>query len=431
MNRQFTFEAKQKTFIIIMIVIGLASMGVTYFTDDELHTRFWTNFLHNTVFFTGISFMALFFLAASSIAYSGWQTVIKRLLEAYSLFLIVGLLLLGIIIGGLWFNYHSLYHWNDLEAVKNDEILTGKSSFLNRNWYTFGTIIIVGTWYLFAVKLRSLSIQEDESHEVTSTQFKSYKIFSAAFLPIAGFSSAAMIWQWLMSLNAHWYSTMYAWYVTASFFVAMLAMIILMLMYFQSKGMFKFVTVEHFHDLGKLLFAFSIFWTYLWFSQFMLIWYANVGEETIYFKERMDNYPVLFFGNIIINFVLVFLVLLRNDTKRKFGTLGFVAIIALVGHWIDFFQIIKPSALITAKEHLEHSAHSTHEAAATAIEHTAEHAETASNFMMGFTIPGLLEIGTLLGFLGLFLYIVFSQLSKASTLPKNDPYLTESLHHHV
>lgn len=469
MNSHFTFEAKQKSFFIGLMVVGLLSMGITYFQDDELHTRFWTNYLHNVVFFTGISFIALFYLAACSLAYSGWQTVIKRLFEAYSLFLIVGLGLLSVIIGGLWLGYHHLYHWNDDMAVKTDEILQGKSSFLNRYWYTFGTFIIVGTWYFFASKLRSFSLDEDETGTITHEQYKKYKKYAAIFLPIAGFTSAAMIWQWLMSIDSHWYSTMYAWYSTASFFVSMISLTILLILYFQSKGLFTFVTKEHFHDLGKLLFGFSVFWTYLWFSQFMLIWYANVGEETIYFKERMDNYPVLFFGNLVVNFILVFLVLLRNDTKRKFGTLGIIAVIAFFGHWMDFFQMIKPGSLINATEHIAHAKHAGHGHEETAKisdakvhDHDAAHAENhdgskasteahatanatddahgeahgdahgeVSKFKVGFTIPGFLEIGTMLGFLGLFLYIVFLNLSKAAIIPKNDPYLRESLNHHT
>lgn len=392
-------------------------MGITFLVDDELHTRFWTNFLHNSVFFTGIAFVSLFVLTAFITAYTGWHAMFKRVWEAYSLFLIPGLVLMLVLIAGLWGHFHHLYHWNDAEAVANDSILQHKSAFLNKGWYTLGTIVIVGVWIFFAWKLRQLSLEEDRVGTSDYVQYNKTKIWSAVFLPIAGFSSAAMIWQWVMSVDAHWYSTLFAWYATASWFVAAMALTILTLVYLKSKGYFEDVTADHFHDLGKYAFAFSIFWTYLWFSQYMLIWYANVGEETVYFRHRIDNYPVMFYGNLILNFVAPFFVLMRNDTKRKYGTMVFASIILFFGHWWDFFLMIKPGALHTAHETLAHGAE--------AAGHEAAH------YVGGFTIPGLLEIGTMLGFLAFFLYVAFDRMTKASLTPKNDPYYAESAHHHV
>lgn len=165
------------------------------------------------------------------------------------------------------------------------------------------------------------------------------------------------------------------------------------------------------------MFAFSIFWTYLWFSQYMLIWYGNIGEETIYFKERLDNYKVLFFMNLAVNFFFPFLVLMRNDTKRKYGSLIIVSIVVIFGHWLDFFLMLKPGILHTTHEVLAHG------------QEAAGHAAAA--FTPGFSMPGFLEIGTMIGFLGLFLYTMFYNLSKARLVPTRDPYLMESLQHHV
>ncbi len=161
----------------------------------------------------------------------------------------------------------------------------------------------------------------------------------------------------------------------------------------------------------------------------MLIWYANIGEETIYFRERYDNYPALFFANLGVNFLVPFLILMRNDTKRKFGSVSFVAIIVLLGHWVDYFLMIKPGALLTAS----HAGGEDHGDAHSgdAAGHGAHAAEHVSTFVDGFTLPGLLEIGTFLGFLGLFTYVSLTVLSKSALVPKNDPYLDESLHHHV
>lgn len=420
---QYTFASSHRNFLFGAMGIGIVCMIITWMGDDAYHTRFWTNFLHNASFFTMISVMALFFLAACILAYAGWHTTFKRIWEAYSMYLIVGMVLLLIVGLGNYLHWHHLYHWADEAEVAKDPILKGKSSFLNKNWYFLGTLVFVGAWAFFAYKLRQLSVDQDTSGTSSFKQYKSMKLYAAIFLPIVGFSSAAMIWQWIMSIDAHWYSTLFAWYSSASAFVAMIALTILMIIWLKSMGYMQEVNENHMHDLGKYLFAISVFWTYLWFSQFMLIWYANIGEETIYFKERYNNYPALFFINLIINFLVPFIILMRNDTKRKFGSVSFVAIIVFIGHWVDYFLMIKPGALINVNHALGHGHDSSDE-----MHHGAEHASTV---VEGFTYPGLLELGTMIGFLGLFLYVGLVVLSRASLVPKNDPYLEESVHHHV
>ncbi|MBK9254509.1 MAG: hypothetical protein IPM42_03365 [Saprospiraceae bacterium] len=425
---QYTFVSGHRNILIGAMIIGVLCMGLTWMNDDALHTRFWTNFLHNSVFFAGIALMAGFFIAACITAYAGWYTVFKRVWEAYASFLLVGIILMAIIGLGVYMHWHHLYHWSDEKLLdpanpEYDKILAGKSSFLNKNWYMFGTVVFGAIWIFIIHKLRTLSLEEDSSGTSGFFQHKSMRVYAAIFLPIVGFTSAAMIWQWIMSVDSHWYSTLFAWYSTASWFVSMIALTILLLIFLKSLGYYKDVSANHIHDLGKYMFAFSVFWTYLWFSQFMLIWYANIGEETIYFRLRYDNYPVLFFGNLAINFLVPFFVLMRNDTKRKFGSVAIVAIILLLGHWIDFFLMIKPGALHTAHEVLGHAAD-----AGAHGDHGVAH---ASSYVPGFTLPGLLELGTFVGFLGLFLFVSLNTLSKAALVPKNDPYLEESLHHHV
>ena len=412
------------------MLLGVVCMALSTFGEYG-NARLWSNLLVNTVMFTGIAFIALFTLAAFITAYAGWHIVFKRVWEAYSQFLIVGLLLFAIIIAGIWGHLHHLYHWADEAAVASDPVLLGKSPFLNKYWYTFGTFLIVGAWYFFAKKLRALSIQEDvEGEDANFSLHNKMRLYAAILLPIAAFSSSVIIWQWVMSVDAHWYSTLFAWYVTAGWFVSLCAVTILTIIYLKGRGYLVHVTEEHLHDLGKYMFAFSIFWTYCWFSQYMLIWYANVGEETGYYLLRRDQYPVLFFGNLVLNFVLPFLILMRNSTKRKYGTLILTSIICLFGHWWDFFYLIKPSVLQNYS-----GGHGAVEAHGEAAEHMAEHGhevvEHASNFLMGFTIPGLLDIGTFLGFLALFIYVSFHHLAKANIEAVNDPYMEESLHHHV
>jgi len=428
---QFQLGARTRNILIGFAGLGLVCLLMTFFNGDEVHSRFWSNLLHNSVFFTGVSLMALFFITVCITAYAGWHTQFKRVWEAFSMFLPIGFVLMAIIAIGIWGHWHHLYEWADDSIVANDEILTGKSGFLNKGWYTFGTLGIVAVWILFAYRLRNLSLAEDAQGTTEYRFYKQSKVWAAIFLPIAGFSSAAVIWQWIMSLEPHWYSTLFAWYTGASWFVSMICLTLLVLLYLKSKGHYPNVSGEHIHDLGKFLFAFSVFWTYLWFSQYMLIWYGNVGEETVYFQKRLQDYPVLFYANLGLNFFLPFLVLMRNDTKRKKGTITFAAIAVLFGHWLDFFLMIKPGVWATT-QHVLHSHHGA-EGAADHGAHEAAHgaAEHASNFVAGFSMPGLLEIGIFMGFTAFFLLVVGHYLGKASLVAKNDPFIAESVHHHV
>ena len=422
---QFVFEKKQKTVLIGAMILGVLCLFGSLIGDDELHTRFWTNYLHNTVFFTGIAFISLFILAAFTTAWAGWHVNVKRVWEAFALFLTPGAIMMLVVVLGVLFGFNHLYHWADAEAVAEDPILDGKKGFLNPIMYTLFTVVVMGTFIFFARKIREISLTEDKEGQGLADNFKHHRrlrVWSAAFLPFAGFFSAAVIWQWIMSLDAHWYSTLFAWYTAASWFVAAMALTVMVLIYLKGKGYMSQVTADHFHDIGKYLFGISIFWTYLWFSQFMLIWYANVGEETIYFAERMKNYPVMFYANLVLNFVLPFFILMRNDNKRKYGTMFTTALLVFFGHWLDFFLMIKPGARHTAMETIAHMHGESH---------GAEGGEHALEFAMGFTIPGLLEIGIMIGFLGGFLYFVFNRLSKASMRPANDPFLHEGEHHHV
>ena len=158
----YSISGKTRSYLFGFMILGLLSMAATWFVDDAMHTRFWSNFLHNSVFFTGIAFMAALFIAICITAYAGWPSVFKRIWEAFTAFLVPGLILMVIIALSTYFGFNHLYHWADSASVAEDTILQGKSSFLNRNWYLFGTLIIVGVWIFIAQKLRSLSIAEDK-----------------------------------------------------------------------------------------------------------------------------------------------------------------------------------------------------------------------------------------------------------------------------
>jgi hypothetical protein len=200
-----------------------------------------------------------------------------------------------------------------------------------------------------------------------------------------------------MSIDTHWFSTMFGWYVFASWFVTGLAAITLVAVLLKENGYLSAVNENHFHDLGKFMFGFSVFWTYIWFSQFLLIYYANIPEETVYFWERLnsDHYSKFFFINLFLNFFFPFLLFMTRDSKRKLIMLKLVSVIILIGHWSDFYLMITPGTL---KEH------------------------------GGL---GFLEIGTALIYLAVFLFVVLNGLSKMPLIAKNHPMLEESLHHNI
>lgn len=539
--QRFVLSSGIRNVLIGGMALGLLCLILSFFADggDPNNTRFWSNWLHNSVFFMGIAFMSLFLLAAKVLMYSGWHTVFKRVWEAYTEFLPWAIGLLAITVLSVFLHLNHMYHWADAEALVTDDLLAGKSAFLNVWWYAAAAVIIPAIWYVaFAIPMRKRSIEEDERGTGAFLQHRRNRLTAGIFLPIAAFSSAAVIWLLVMSVDAHWYSTLFAWYATASWLVATVGLTIVLLIFLKSLGYFGQVTTEHLHDLGKYMFAFSIFWTYLWFSQFMLIWYGNVGEETVYFQTRMSEFPILFWANLVLNFILPFFVLMPNTTKRKYGPLAFIAIMVVFGHWLDYFQMLKPGIMETAvhamhgddhalvAENYElgdpHTGLSTNEyQEGNALSGTAgntgydgdednsvltdeeydgdqsygadtehdgalerdneaqaaiagapdrdvhtdrdriddvveanahdlgghaggapagevhvgdDHAGDGHGgpvAMAGFHIPGLIEIGTFIGFLSFFFLVALNALSKANLVPANDPYLEESLHHHV
>ena len=256
-------------------------------------------------------------------------------------------------------------------------------------------VVFFGLWYLFFSWIKKEMTAEDLDGNVQ--HWKNSRKYSAIFLVIFAVSSSVAAWDWVMSIDTHWYSTMTGWYLFASWWVAGLAMITYLTVLLKEAGYLKIVNANHLHDLGKFVFAFSIFWTYIWFSQFLLIYYANIPEETVYFVQRrtVSPYSWVFFANLFLNFVLPFLLLMTRDAKRHMTMLKVVCPIVIVGHWIDHFNMITPGVM-------QHDG--------------------------GL---GLLEIGMALMFLAAFLMITFSSLTKFALVPKNDPMLQESLGHHI
>lgn len=355
---------------------------------SPLLSRLWANLIINGFFFMGISLMAVMFITISYSANAGWFVLFQRLPEAMGHFMPVGfvVLLIAFLAGG-----HSVYHWLDTEAVANDPILLGKSGYLNMPFFLIRETLYFAIWFGMFLMLRNLSRKEDE---VGGHEFYLKRVtIAAAFTLISALTFSSAAWDWIMSIDAHWFSTMFGVYVFATCWVSMFALTTMSVIFLKSKGYFANVNSSHLHDLGKFMFAFSIFWTYIWFCQFLLIWYANIPEEGIYFVARLQNYPVTFFAAFVMNFILPFFILLSKGNMRHAPTLVFVAGIILVGHWLDVYNMVMPGVM------------------------------KASGSV------GFMEIGTFLLFLGAFLFTTGHFLTKANLIPKKHPYLKESLLH--
>ena len=412
-REKFIVTKRYNTIAVTLMVIGaLAIIGlyITQGAKDDVHmqARFWGSLLQNSVYFLLVVNAAMFFICITTLAWGGWQMAFRRVPEAISTVVpvigtICGVILLLICFG----SNHELYHWTNTEHVKSDPILNFKKGFLNKNFFAGWTIFTIIAWSLLGWKMRKLSRSLDEKPLASVGERKKYiwnnTVWAALFIIVFALTVMSSIpWLWLMSIDAHWYSTMYSWYTFASTFVAGMALICLFVVYLKNTGYLEYTNEEHLHDIGKFMFAFSIFWTYLWFSQFMLIWYANIPEETTYFKPRAQGvYSGIFWLMFVINFLAPLLLLMRRSAKRNYSTITFMALLIIFGHWLDFYQMVFPSPMT------DHKTGETH-------------------------VPMILyDFGVALGFVGLILFVTGRALSKAPLLAKNHPFLKESLIHHT
>lgn len=390
-DKKFDFKNKYKLILIFVFITGIIGTIIGISQTHDHGVRAWANFLLNNFFFLAIALSAVVFLAVHNLGVSGWQVSLQRVPEAMSSFLNIGSVLMLIILAGLIFGLHHLYHWAHLEH--SDPILELKKAYLNTGFFTLRSLSYLAGWVIFGMLLRKYSLLQDSGDELA--YHKKIGNTSGLFIVFFAVTSSMSAWDWIMSLDPHWFSTLFGWYIFSGFLVSGIASIILITLILKSMGYMQHVNKEHLHDLGKYLFGFSILWAYLWFSQFMLIWYGNVPEETAYFIPRTHEFKTLFLANLVINFAFPFLALMTRNSKRISWYLGIVAIVVLIGHWLDYYIAIMPGTV------------------------------------GGDAQMGILEVGMTIAYIGLFLFTAFTWLNKKSVVPMKHPFLQESLEYHT
>src|SRR5574343_38615 len=399
---EFSISNKAKVFTTSLMVIGLLFTAIGVFTSMNEHhfeTRLLTNGLINSFFFFAIGLGALFFLALQYATETGWYASVKRVIEAVAGFLPYGMAMLALTLLTITFMKGAhIYAWMDPEVTTKgghhyDEIIAGKAAYLNPIFFWIRTVVYMAVYFLFLRGFRMRSLEEDRIGG-TDLHFKNYRK-AATFLVFFAVFSSTSAWDWLMSIDVHWFSTLFGWYTFAGMWVSTMTVLVMLTLYLKKLGYLPKVNDSHIHDLGKWTFATSFLWSYLWFSQFMLIWYANIGEEVVYYITRIEHYKVMYFGMFLINFAFPMLILMSRDAKSNAGILSLVGVIILVGHWLDVYIMVSAGSM-------------------------------GQSAKIGF-----LEIGMAVLVAGFFIRVILNNLTKAPLTPVNHPFLDESIHHEI
>jgi hypothetical protein len=402
----FTVPSKARMFSLGLMAVGLISIIAMFLMDkgneaEHYHagTRAWSNVFAGSFFFMALALGAAFFLGLQYAAEAGWATTIKRVIEAVTAYLKWGLclMLLLFILGQM--HVHHMYHWMadgiaDPSSPNYDEVIAEKIGYFGWFWWVRTLLYMLGWWW-FTMKLNKNSDEADKLDVDINNSYhwKNVKL-GAWFMVLFAVTSSTASWDWLMSIDTHWFSTLFGWYIFSGMWISAIVAITILIIWLKKLGYLEFVTESTIHDMGKWMFAISFLWTYLYFSQFMLIWYADIPEEVIYYQTRWESYKALMWTVLFVNFAFPMVMLMSRDCKRNFFFLMFIGTIIFIGHYLDIIMVVMPG--------------------------TVGHSWTGLSWM---------EFGNLFFFLGLFIYVVLNALAKKPLLVKNHPFLQESLHH--
>jgi len=385
MEERVVISNRFKMLTYVLMGVGVVSFALGFIFDSE---RAWANYLLNNYYFVSLAVGAAFFGAIQYITQSGWSAMFKRVPEAMVAYLPFAAVFFLI----MYFGMHSLFEWTHHDVVQNDHMLQQKSPYLNETFFFIRVVVFFGIWILMSKLLRKLSLKEDEAGGID--YFVKSELYSKIFIFIIAFSFSLFAVDMLMSLEPHWFSTLFAGRSFIAGFMHANSIIALIVIILSRQGYFKQLNGSHLHDFTRYIFMASIVWGYFNFAEFMLIWYGNIPEETVWFVHRWHGvYKILFFVNIILNWAIPFFVLMPRKSSRSKMIILPVILVLIVGQYTELYYIVWPATVEEAKF-------------------------------------GLLEIGTFLGYTGLFSWVVGTTLTKAALVPRNHPYLQESIQHH-
>lgn len=368
-------------------IVGLLATGVGYFLD---HDQFYFSYLLNFSFFSSIALASLFFVMIQHLTRSEWSAAIRRIPEAISSnFWIWGLFIIPI-----FFGMHSLYHWTHADAVAADPVLQGKEPYLNTTFFIIRQVIYFAVWSFLGYRLYNKSIEMDDTgnwgiQTLLRRMSGPGLFFFAITLAFASFD-------WIMSLDPHWYSTIFGVYYFAMSFQGLFATLILIIFFlWKNELLTNTIQKGHIYDLGVQMFGFTVFYAYIAFSQFLLIYYANIPEETVWYLERLQGgYEYLAIFYLFGRFVIPFVLLLPKAPKSNYKIVGGVSVLILVSHLVELYWLIMP-----------------------VLNHHGFHL----NWM---TITSFVGLG------GIFLGLFFYRFKQEKMVAINDPKLGESLNKH-
>ncbi|MFU8811531.1 MAG: hypothetical protein ACNA78_01115 [Balneolaceae bacterium] len=367
--------------------VGLIASGIGYFLNAD---QFFFSYLTSFTFFTSFALASMILVMIHHITKSSWGTVIRRIPETFS----SKLWLWAIFFIPLLFGMTNLYSWTNEAYVADDPIMLGKVPYLNEPFFVIRQFIYFAIWGYLGHKLHKVSIEMDRTNDWGLTTL--LRKVSAPGILIFAITVAFASFDWLMSLDAHWFSTMFGVYFFAMSFQALFPVLILFTFWFHKKGILtNTISKAHVYDMGAWLFGFTVFYAYIAFSQFLLIYYANIPEETLWFYHRLEgSWEIITYSLLIGRFIIPFILLLNRDRKHSRTLLGVVSVLIIVMHFIELHWIVMPI--------LHHD---------------------------GFVLSWL-DITTLVGLGGIFMGLFFSTLKKNNLVPINDPTLPESLDKH-
>ena len=373
-----------------LITYGLIAIGVITFIAGFILNpeRTWANYLLNNFYFISLAIGASFFISLQYISQSGWSAAFKRIPEAMAAYIPFAAVFFVLLIFGV----HHLYEWSHAEAIESDHLIAHKSPYLNVPFFLIRIIVFFAVWIYLTKLMRRISLKEDLEGGMAA--FYKSEHLSRIFIFVVAITFSAFAIDVLMSLEVHWFSTIYAAKMFVSAFLHGSAVIALIVIILNRFGYFKLLNRSHLHDFTRYIFMLSIVWGYFTFAQFMLIWYGNIPEETVFYARRSEGvYGILFYVSIVLNWFLPFLFLMPRKSSRSKMVMTPVILLLIVGQYVELYYEIWPIAV-------------------------------------GNATFGLIEIGSYLGYLGLFIWVVTAWLAKANLVPVNHPFLEESLTHH-